>query len=226
MIKLLSNKYLTISSELLFLLIIIFLTSCSKKDEIENHQESFIIKLNDSGNILSVIHTNDQNITSNFSYDYLDKSIKQYSDNGTLAITYYLNEAGLADSASNGLKFIYDSNGYFICDDSNNSLKEIHTYSNDNRIMTKIGSNKIYYEYNTLKNVIDILYFKGPFLGRLNKNLISKEILEFTKASNRVETYFQYVINQEGLVTERTSISKYFNGSPDKKSVTTFVYKY
>jgi len=206
-------------------MIILFPVSCSKDDS-ENYEDSYIIEIDNSNNILIVAHTDDHNLTDKFSYEYSDITVKKYSDDGSLVITYYLNEAGLVDSASNGLKFKYDANGYFISDDSNNPMKEVHTYSNGNRTMTKIGSNKIYYEYNSINNIIDIRYFKGPFFGRLNKNLIMNEVFQYPMASSRVETHFQYVLNQEGLVTQRTGTSTYFNGNPEKKLVTTFVYEY
>jgi hypothetical protein len=221
-----------ISSKIFRLIIVLFMiillpVSCSKENrESESFKDSYIIELDNSNKILSVLHTDDHNITYKFSYEYQGNTVKKYSDTGTLLITYFLDESGLADSASNGVKFKYDADGFFISDDSNNAMKEVNTYSNGNRTMTKLGSNFIYYEYDSMINIIDILNFRGPFLGRLNKNLILKETMQFQIASSRVETHFQYVINEAGLVTQRTANSRYFNGTPERKLVTTFVYKY
>jgi hypothetical protein len=152
-------------------------------------------------------------------FNYSDrKVIATDFKSGKVLSTYYLNDLGLADSCAEGsylIKYKYDSENYLISFVNSDPLfGEISMiYSDGNR--TGLWNKASYtiplgysYDYTSLPNLIDIDYFQGNFLGKLNKNLIAKKDFRWGPHGDNTTTIeYEYVLNNDGLVVQRTAIS-------------------
>ncbi len=169
-------------------------------------------------------------------YTYSDKEVKitQTSalNNYVKISTYYLNTKGLADSSVSGYYksyYYYNSDNYLIS--SVTSGKEItYKYLNGNRTGMFEGMPvATFYGYNSMLNLIDIESFTGPWLGRLNENLISEKFYGYGPMAMRGISYatdYQYVINRDGLVVQRIALKTYLRFYPDEKRIDNFEYKF
>lgn len=158
-------------------------------------------------------------------YKYSDNFVKVYYGD-ILTSTYFLNKAGLADSSIEGtyrIIYNYDNNDYLTS--HNDPVSTVYyEYINGNRTKRTWDTAKINYQYNSLKNIIDIDSFQGTYLGKLNKNLKQSAQFEFAMASNWLSTDYQYFLNSVGLVVQRIGITTYNSGESPKKSITSFEY--
>jgi hypothetical protein len=220
------KNILGISEVSLLILSICLIQSCCKEDitESESENDKYLIVMNEDYSISSVTHITDNNIVEfERSFEYSDKYVKVYTG-GILTNTYYLNNNGLADSSNNPrVKYQYNNDRYLISQ-STSAVPIYYEYLNGNRTKFTWGTNKAYYQYNSLINIIDIDSFYGTFLGNLNKNLKQSTRLEFMMASNGVSTTYQYSLNSAGLVIQRIAVSTYNSGVSPKKTVTDFEY--
>jgi hypothetical protein len=215
--------FLRISEISLFILSICLFDSCCKKDITESDNDKYLIVIDGDYRILSVTHITENNIMEfERSFEYSDKYVKVYTG-GILMNTYFLNNNGLADSSNNPrVKYQYNNDCYLISQST--GVPIYYEYSNGNRTKFTWGTNKAYYQYNSLTNIIDIDSFYGSYLGKLNKNLKQSARLEFQMASNGVSTTYQYTLNSAGLVIQRVSVSTYNSGVSPQKKVTDFEY--
>jgi hypothetical protein len=220
-------------SEIILLILSIFLINSCKKATTETENESasvtdkYIIEMNQNFRISKVIHligNNDSDYVRVYSYS--EKNVKIYTD-GVLIQTYFLNNAGLADSSIEGAymnQYHYDDSNYLTSMESND-LHIIYNYSNGNRTSGVGIHYSAQYQYNTIINKIDIDEFQGDFLGKLNYNLVQFKSFMFTMASDGYQVDYQYKLNADGLVVKRTGITTYNrpNSSPDN-TITYFEY--
>lgn len=215
-----------ISEVSLLILSICLIHSCCKKDipESESEKDKYLIVMNEDYRISSVTHFTGNNIVEfERSFEYSDKYVKVYTG-GILTNTYFLNNNGLADSSNNPrVKYQYNNDSYLISQ-STSPVPIYYEYSDGNRTKFTWGTNKAYYQYNSLVNIIDIDSFYGSYLGKLNKNLKQYTRLEFQMASNGVSTTYQYTLNSAGLVVQRVAVSTYNSGLSPQKTVTDFEY--
>lgn len=174
--------------------------------------------------ISSVTHIVGKNVVEiERSFEYSDKYIKVYTG-GILTSTYFLNNNGLADSCNTPkIKYQYNNDNYLVSE-SNSTAPIQYEYSNGNRTKFIWGTNKAYYQYNSLVNIIDIDTFHGSYLGKQNKNLKQSTRIEFLSASLGVSTTYQYTLNSAGLVIQRIGITTYNSGMSPKKAITDFEY--
>jgi hypothetical protein len=164
-----------------------------------------------------------------YSPDSIQETCTYTGESGTRVTIYHINNSGLADSSqfNNDNEITTSSTSYFLYD-SNNYLKMMidkrtddyadHTpdttfydYTNGN-LTTWTYSGGIFgiifptssaYTYNSIKNLIDIEWFNGTFIGKLNPNLIESVSDYGSPEGIRYKTY-QYTLNSNGLVEERT----------------------
>jgi hypothetical protein len=220
------KKFLRISEVSLLILSICLIHSCSKKDttESESDNDKYLIVMYADYRISSVTHITGNNIVEfKRSFEYSDKYVKVYTG-GLLTNTYFLNNNGLADSSNNPrVKYQYNNDSYLISQ-STSAVPIYYEYLNGNRTKFTWGTNKTYYQYNSMINIIDIDSYYGSYLGKLNKNLKQSSRLEFPMASNGVYTTYQYTLNSDGLVIQRIAISTYNSGVSPQKTVTDFEY--
>ena len=213
-------------SEIILLILSIFQIHSCKKALIESDNDKYEIEMNGVYRISRITHFVGNNVPDYEKlFDYSDKYLKVYSG-GVLTSTYFLNNAGLADSCLEGTyltKYHYDNNNYLTSyNDPVNTV--YYEYADGNRTKRTWGTAKIYYQYNSLINIIDIYSFQGTYLGKLNKNLRQFTRLEFAMASNGLSTVYQYFLNSGGLVVKRIGITTYNSGESQKKSITIFEY--
>jgi predicted small secreted protein len=213
-----------ISEVSLLILSICLIHSCCKKDITESESDKYLIVMNEVYRISSVTHIKGNNTVEYVrTLEYSDKYVKVYTG-GILTNTYFLNNNGLADSSNNPrVKYQYNNESYLISQ-STSAVPINYEYSNGNRTKFTWGTNKAYYQYNSLINIIDIDSFFGSYLGKLNRNLKQSSRLEFLKASSGVSTTYKYTLNSAGLVIQRVAVSTYTSGVSPKKTVTDFEY--
>jgi hypothetical protein len=220
------NKLCKISEVLILILSIFIIHSCVKdnieKDNIES--DKYLIEMNKDYIISSVTHILGKNVVEfERSFEYSDKYVKVYTG-GILTSTYFLNNNGLADSCNTPkIIYLYNNDNYLVSE-SNSTAPIQYEYSNGNRTKFIWGTNKAYYQYTSLINLIDIDTFHGSYLGKLNNNLKQTTRLEFPMASNGVSTTYQYTLNSARLVTQRIGITTYNSGESPKKTITEFEY--
>lgn len=221
-IMLLSKNISGIIIRILFILSIFLIHSCKKDttdSDSESNSDKYIIEMNQNYRISRVIHLVGNNDSDYVKlYTYSDKDVKIYNE-GVLMITYFLNNAGLADSSTDGIYrnyYHYDDSKYLISMESND-LRFIYIYANGNRTGGSRTQYSAQYQYNSLINIIDIDEFQGEYLGKLNKNLLQSKSFMFTMASDGYQIDYQYELNAAGLVVKRTGITTYNrpNSKPD-----------
>jgi hypothetical protein len=190
-------------------------------------------------------------IEYSYSPKTITKTVTYSGEPGTRVSTFYINISGFADSSkysfyyNGGVSspstsyFIYDSNNYLKMDitkrtdyafykpdttfydyDNGNMIK--YTYSGG--IFGVIYPTSCTYTYNSIKNFIDIKSFTGVFIGKLNQNLIAS-VTSYGSPEGTKLTRCQYILNSDGLVEERTSISSQAGQSTVLKLVDKFEYK-
>lgn len=218
--------------------VIILFQYCKKNsdDSGGNNNEgtlNYEIEIDKDYRILKVT-TNGFLITS---YVYTDKTIeKECTFNGTVQFTekYFLNASGLADSSvltsyipsfTSVTYYKYNPDNYLIYISIN---KTTFKYQDGNCISSHDGTYGEfdvgnYYEYSSLPNYIDIENFTGSYLGKLNKNLFTKMNHRGMMGGDISSTNYEYVLNSDGLVVQRTIIS---SSNPDYKEISNFKYKY
>lgn len=224
------------------ILVILLIQSCTKeseKDKIVTLNDKYITEMNTGYRFSRVTYLGTY---PGSGYDklftYSEKEVKvTYFNSGNLISTYFLNNNGLADSCIEGSKLIkyqYDNDNYLISFSSFPTIwtfpQNIFGYKDGNRIFAsdEINSVPSYYEFNSLLNFIDIESFHGSFLGRLNKNLISKKNVRLGAHGNeQASTDYEYILNAKGLVVQRTGITTDFRNKINPtttKIITYFEY--
>lgn len=232
----------SIKYRIVIIVFVIILFQCCKKSSDEsggNKNEgtlNFEIEIDKDYHIFKVT-ANDLLITS---YVYTDQTIeKECTFEGTVQFTekYFLNGSGLADSSvltsyvpgfTSKTYYKYDPDNYLIYISIN---KTTFKYQDGNCISTHDGTYGDfdvgdYYEYSSLPNYIDIENFNGSYLGKLNKNLFTKMNHRGMMGSDFSSTSYEYVLNSDGLVVQRTKLSPGRNNGTDYKEVSNFKYKY
>lgn len=225
--------------------VIIFFHSCRKEDVNVNDNvyiANYEIELDKKYRLLKITQDipPDVFITS---YDYSDIVIKVViTYNGTVLFSqkYFLNDRGLADSCilvSNipsvysVAHYKYNIDGYMIY--SSAGLQS-YNYLDGNRISAIDGSYGPaasyvgnFYEYSSSLNYIDIEEFRGSYLGNLNKNLIARISYRGLHGGDGKNTDYQYEINSDGLVVQRTALTTYTRDPiADQKDIANFKYKF
>jgi hypothetical protein len=164
---------------------------------------------------------------------------------------YHINNSGFADTSQYSLYYnnevtnssisyyIYDSNNYLKMriDKRTDSYADqtpdttFYDYNNGN-LVKSVWSGGVFgvffptsstYTYNSIKNIVDIESFNGAFIGKLNQNLI-ESITNYGSPEGVYIRKYQYVLNANGLVEERTSTSS-SGGQPIGKGIEKFEYK-
>jgi hypothetical protein len=96
-------------------ILFIFLIHSCKKDLIESDIDRYLIEMNGDFRISRLTHFVSDNILEyDKVFDYSDKYVKVYS-NDILICTYFLNNAGLADSCLEGnyrIMYHYNNDNY------------------------------------------------------------------------------------------------------------------
>lgn len=202
--------------EVLFLVLIGSLFQSCKKDPSESTDtitEKYIIEMNSDYRLLNVSYIGrDLGQGKSFSYAGREVQVTDYSGTGT----YYLNDIGLADSSRHGTilrVYKYDSDNFLF---SYKHYPQSGGYDIDDYIFTNLNGNRIashemqndrsdLYYFNSSTNLIDIESFNGPFLGKLNTNLISRKIHKYgAHGREKIDINYDYKLNSEGLVIQRT----------------------
>lgn len=236
-------RYMFIS---LLLLILIF--SCKKDDNFSyTTYDKYIIEMNNDYKIFRISHYQMPSNSSNIAemvldytqdYTYSDNYITNYatyiSSGRWGKRIYFLNTIGLADSCfyindsqdTSRIQYLY-SNSYLISSKVKGGATEYYEYLDGNRTKAVMGSldsgRGMFYTYNSIINKIDIESLKGPFLGKLSKNLISKSLYMGPNGSSRSTTNYQYRLNNEGLVVQKIEICTDAFGEKTKET-TSFEY--
>jgi hypothetical protein len=225
----------------IYIFLIIFLHSCRKDVDDNAIIVNYEIELDKKFRLLKITQDNPPDVFIT-SYDYYDKEIKVVSTyNGTVEFSenYLLNDRGLADScilisnipnANSVTYYKYNNDGYMIY--SSAGLLS-YNYLDGNRISAIDGSygqaSNVgnFYEYSSSLNYIDIEEFRGFYLGNLNKNLIARVSYRGLHAGDGESTDYQYKINADGLVVQRTALTTYTNDpNADQKIISNFKYKF
>lgn len=218
----LSKAKYNIAGKIILVLPLLCICSCEKED---TSNEKYIIETTSDYRILKLTHILENNVVEfERSYIYSDNSVEIY-DNGNLYATYYLNSSGLAVSLNEieKIKYHYNEDNYLVSEE-NATSRIFYEYSGGNRVLFIWGTNKIFYEYCSLKNYIDIHSFHGTYLGKLNENLIKSYRMQFMMASNGQITTNNYTLDPSGLVTRRVAVTEYYSGASPKTLITDFEY--
>ena len=187
--------------------------------------------------------------TQNFLY-YKDSIVVKTSYQGILYTTkYFLNNSGLADSCMNTSNsilstktsksyFSYNQEGYLVsrrdCAYSNNSLTSDFTdnfeYTQGNLTKATPDPNRpgqlykyVTYAYNSSRNLINLDGFTGPWLGKLNSNLVESSSVGGSITGNDNCSNFEYELNTSGFVETRTITP--CGTTASSRTVTTYEYK-
>jgi hypothetical protein len=202
---------------------------------LDYYEINYIIELDNANRLIKVTYGSIIN-----TYNYSDKEVKIITNsaitgNVTSINTYFLNARGLADSSVEGTKRIqyqYNNDNYLISL-IGWGLPITYTYLDGNRINAWKSSPPywigLYYTYNSLLNLVDIDSFTGPWLGKLNRNLVLRMMDRFgPMAGNEYNIVYSYVLNNEGFVVQRTEINDYEThyGLPAEKTISNFQYKF
>ncbi len=215
---------------------ILLIHSCCEKEpnntpkvETITYNDKYIIEMNKEYRISKVTHkSNEMDDGTEKIYEYSDKYVKEYSGDGILLWTYFLNSAGFADSCISGsgkvrVQYKYNQDNYLISDNSRGSFI-YYEYADGNRTRSVWGTNVVYYQYNSFKNIIVIHEFRPLFLGKLNKNLIQSYQIQFPMASDRVSVTCGYTVNSEELVIKKIETHTYYNGASSTKLIAEFEF--
>ena len=212
---------------IILVIIIISFKSCRKenvKDDENVNIVNYEIELDNTRRLLKITQSNPPDVFIR-SYVYDNKEVEVvFTYNGTVQITekYFLNESGLADSSVTNVFVVpvppsvthykYNNENYLI----NSSAGWLSfNYLDGNRISAIDGSYGpysfvgTYYDYSLLLNIIDIEEFTGSYHGNLNKNLIIKKTYRGFQAIDGKSTDYEYVLDANGLVIQRTTITTY-----------------
>jgi hypothetical protein len=236
--KIHTGSIIGLFENVLLVVIISLITSC-KKDSSETSDaltEKCIVEMSSDYRLLKVTYNRDYSIDIK-TFSYSEKEI--IVNDATGIWIYYLNDNGLADSSrygSKSRKYKYDSDGFLV---SYRQYPGSAGYDIDNFRYTNMNGNRIAaydvwndvsdsYSFNSSLNLIDIESFNGPFLGKLNNNLISRKRHQYgAHGDENITTNYEYRLNAEGLVIQRTGIAidyHYLNGSQPIKTITDFEY--
>lgn len=206
---------------------------------------NYDIELDSNYKIISVLISQpDYPGIGEFKYEYYKDSVVRTENAGyeTWKKVYYLNKSGLADSSIftsccydhaqtyRPVYYHYDPDGYLIMAiEFENEKPDTTFYTYDignlNDIVYSGGVFGVYfpteieYTYSNLKNVIDIEFFNGSFLGNLNQNLIASR-KKYGSPEGIYRSTFKYTLRADGLVVESI---EYITVSTDK---TTIAHKY
>jgi hypothetical protein len=175
--------------------------------------EKYIIEMNKENRISRVTYSDPNNVLIfDILYNYSENKVEVIDfNNGFILRTYFLNNSGLADSCTEGTNMVqyhYNNDNYLISLKSSGNTFGFG-YQNGNRISSNFGTHNTYYQYNSLVNLIDIDTFQGPYLGKLNRNLLQSKQVNFTMASDGYTTDYQYKLNSGGLVIQRIGTTTY-----------------
>ncbi len=203
------------------------LQSCNQENQEDNDintlNVSYEISLDNQNRFLKI----DCSLGYTITYEYNEKTIvekKSYSGGGVIyggasTKTYYINHLGLADSCfvveinpvqsgERMIHFTYNQEGFLDSDGYHH-----YEYAVGNRVKAPDPSYGgtfsyvgFYYEHSNMQNVIDIEDFNGSYLGKLNRNLISKIIYKGKHGSDWYEIDYTYALNPDNKVIQRTAI--------------------
>lgn len=212
----------------LSLFIILHIASCKKNsDDVSTEFDKYIIEMTSDYKFEKVTHIIANNVVDfEKTYEYSTNLVKVKLSN-SLVYTYFLNQNGLADSSFTGTSinyYHYNQDNYLASCSFTDGTSIKYGYENGNRITYNWGMNAKSYEYNSQTSIIDINSFEGAYLGKLNKNLLQSLDEVFTMVSTRCVTTFNYSLNSSGLVIKRTSLTTFYSGEPQKKTVSEFEY--
>ena len=233
---------------LIILITLTLFAGCSKKNSsIITGIDKFVIFLSNDYQINKVEHyTNGNTINYVITFYYSKQLIvinRKYINNISNSIQcYYLNSFGLADSCVDSvfnnskltdfsiIKYQYN-NGYLIHSDiiDKSIINGVVIYvSTSSRSYTIENGNVLLiacegsdcdsysFKYTGNKNYVDINDFLNDFCGKKNANLIESVTIA---CPNLNENSFNYKLNYQGLVIEKTSIF-----SSNRIFVTTYEY--
>lgn len=221
------------------ILIIFFLNHSCKKDSTGQNIgkttiDKYVIEMNSAYRISRVTHfSSDNGLIYDRMYSYSDTEVVVHDFVSGNFSTYFLNNDGLADSSTDGsnrIKYSYNSDKYLISYYQHSDLDTL-IYENGNRTyVANFPLHGNFFKYNSLLNLIDIESFQGPYLGKLNKNLVSEFTDRWGQHGNETtNTVYEYKLKDLGLVIQRTGLStnEYHPGSgpnPTEKLITNFEY--
>lgn len=218
---------------------------CSREDtntvpEPEIHTEKYQLEITSDFKIKKLTffsYDGSRNYVRDYFY-YNDSIVtKSYYQAVPYFIVYFLNDNGMADSSQTnydyGYSFSYDSNGYLISRRYRISpqYEYTDTYEYKNGNLTKVTFDPqkpsltgkyVSYTYNTLPNVINITDFTGPWLGKLNKNLVKSSYVGGSMSDVAPCSNYEYKINTLGLVETMIILSCSTN---KVRTIISFEYK-
>jgi hypothetical protein len=218
---------------ILFLIFtMMFFQSCKKEDEYVPGI-NYTIYLDKQNRIIKRI----EGSTSTTLYQYTDNTVMISDIN--YSHTYFLNDLSLADSCfTEDLSYLggwdkprmtyfkYYTDGYM---EYNGEGSFWYKYADGNRTeaiqdssISRYNRREYYYTYTSMPNIIDLEAFRGSFLGKINRNLISKIIYNSGTLMN-LTVDFSYILDSKNYVKKRTEIFTAI-GMPTWKSIRNYEY--
>jgi hypothetical protein len=211
-----------------------FIPACDKENTgDEGVNVNYKIYLDNQNRFIKVIEGS-ENTTS---YQYTDSTIK--ITDPISRHTYFINDLGLADSC---LVEEYHYGGWYspiMCyykyykDGSmefNGEGLYWYKYAEGNRTeaiqdssLSEYDRREYYYTYTSLPNTIDLESLRGPYMGKLNKNLISKLTYDVGSILKDANIEFSYILDSKNYVKKRTEILTAI-GIPTTKTIRNYQY--
>lgn len=215
----------------LIFMAISFLACDKENTKDEGINVNYKIFLDTQNRFIKVIEGSENTTT----YQYTDTTIKI---TGTISRhTYFINNLGLADSClfeeyHYGGWYIpimyynkYNKDGYL---EFNGEGSYRYKYAEGNRteaIQDSSSSDRreYYYTYASLPNTIDLESFRGPYMGKLNTNLMSKLTYSVGSILKDATVEFTYILDSKNYIKKRTEIFT-APGMPTTKSIRNYEY--
>lgn len=218
---------------LFLILALIFIQSCKKEDEYVPGSD-YTIYLDKQNRYIKIL----EGTGIMYSFQYTDSTVIVTEHD--YRQTYFINDLGLADSSlfeerRNEGPWIYPSMCYYKY--SKDGYMEYNGQSNfwykhaegnrteavQDSLVPDHDRWEYYYTYTSLPNIIDLEYFSGPYLGKLNRNLISKLTYSAGNILKDATVEFSYILDSKNYVIKRTEIFT-AAGMPTDKSIRTYNY--
>jgi len=212
----------------------LFFPSCDKKNtEDDSVNVNYKIYLDNENRFIKIIEGSEITTT----YQYTDSTIKI---TGSISRhTYFINDQSLADSClveeyhfggwhSPIMRYYkYYKDGYM---EFNGEEGYWYKYAEGNRTeatqdssLSEFDRREYYYTYTCLPNTIDLESFMGPFMGKLNTNLISKLTYNVGNKLKDANVEFSYILDSKNYVKKRTEIFTAI-GMPTTKTIRNYQY--